>query len=154
MRYTKLLFLLFILCTARTPDARAGSTVISGTWQFNYNDRWFAALTPFSIHTDLLSNKLIDDPFYADNENRLQWIGQRDWEYKTTFDVNDSAFSKKHLELVFTGLDTYADVYLNDSLILAADNMFREWRVECKRLLKKNGNTLRLYFHSAEKKSK
>ncbi len=33
----------------------------------------------------------------------------------------------KRIELVFEGLDTYADVYLNDSLILKAENMFREW---------------------------
>lgn len=154
MRYYKLLFLVFVICATRLPSARAGSTAISVPWQFHYKEKWYPAQTPFSIHTDLLQNKLIDDPFYADNENRLQWIGQQDWEYKTTFNVTDSDFSKKHLELVFTGLDTYADVYLNDSLVLRAENMFREWRIECKGLLKKNGNSLRLLFHSAEKKSK
>jgi len=154
MRYNKLLFLFFLIWTAQVPDAHAGSTAISVPWQFNYNDQWYPAQTPFSIHTDLLSNKLIGDPFYADNETQQQWIGQRDWEYKTTFDVSDTTLSKKHLELVFTSLDTYVDVYLNDSLILNAENMFREWRVECKGLLKKNGNALRLIFHSAEKKAK
>ena len=50
--------------------------------------------------------------------------------------------------LVFKGLDTYADVYLNDSLILKADNMFREWSVDVKGILKKGDNKLRVYFHS------
>lgn len=49
---------------------------------------------------------------------------------------------------MFKGLDTYADVYLNDSLILKADNMFREWSVDVKGILKKGDNKLRVYFHS------
>ncbi len=40
--------------------------------------------------------------------------------------------SQKNIDLVFEGLDAYAKVYLNDKLILTADNMFREWRVNVK----------------------
>src|SRR5207244_10309697 len=54
----------------------------------------------------------------------------------------------EHFELVFQGLDTYAEVYVNGTLILNADNMFRLWRVDCKRLLKIEDNTLRVRFRS------
>ena len=50
--------------------------------------------------------------------------------------------------MVFEGLDTYADVYLNDALVLKADNMFRTWRVDCKRVLKPGDNILRVRFRS------
>jgi beta-mannosidase len=57
-----------------------------------------------------LQNKVIDDPFYRDNEAKQQWIGKTNWEYRTTFQVTDALLAHKNLELVFEGLDTYADV--------------------------------------------
>ncbi len=38
--------------------------------------------------------------------------------------------------LRFNGLDTYAKVYLNNSLILSANNMFRSWEIEIQDLIK------------------
>lgn len=58
-------------------------------------------------------------------------------------------FPKKNtIDLVFKGLDTYADVYLNDSLILKADNMFIEWKIDAKPFLNTQNNKLKIYFHS------
>src|SRR4030095_3625402 len=115
-------------------------------WQFREvgKDKWYSAIVPGCVHTDLLSNKLIDDPFYRDNEQKLQWIGKTDWEYQTTFKVAPEMLSRDDVELCFEGLDTYADVLLNDVTLLHADNMFRTWRVECKRFLKPGGNVLRI----------
>ena len=48
----------------------------------------------------------------------------------------------------FEGLDTYAEVFLNEQQVLTADNMFRRWRVAAKPLLKAGPNTLRIVFHS------
>src|SRR5206468_7924519 len=111
-------------------------------WQFREvgKDAWHSATVPGCVHTDLLNNKLIDDPFYRDNEQKQQWIGKTDWEYQTHFAVTRDVLDRKHLELVFQGLDTYAEVYVNGTLILNADNMFRLWRVDCKRLLKIEDN--------------
>ncbi|HLE64261.1 MAG TPA: glycoside hydrolase family 2 protein, partial [Pyrinomonadaceae bacterium] len=103
---------------------------------------------PGCVHIDLLNNKLIDDPFYRDNEQKLQWIGKTDWEYQTTFNVAPGILERDHIDLVFEGLDTYADVFLNNEVLLNADNMFRTWRTDCKRLLRAGANTLRIHFHS------
>jgi beta-mannosidase len=35
---------------------------------------WRPATVPGDVHLDLLANKLIPDPFYRDNEAKLQWI--------------------------------------------------------------------------------
>ena len=99
-------------------------------------------------------NKLIPDPFYGTNESKLQWIGKENWIYKTRFDVADNIFNKKHIELIFNGLDTYAEVRLNGRLILNADNMFRTWKVDCKKILRKKGNTLTILFRSPLKVNK
>ena len=119
-------------------------------WQFREagKDKWYPASVPGCVHTDLLSNKLIDDPFYRDNEKKLQWIGKTDWEYRTTFNVTAEMLERSHIELVFEGLDTYANVFLNDEPLISTDNMFRTWRVDAKRLAKLGGNTLQIRFRS------
>jgi len=119
-------------------------------WQFREagKDTWYLATVPGCVHTDLLNNKLIDDPFWRDNEQKQQWIGKTDWEYQTTFNVAPEMLKHENLELVFEGLDTYANVFLNDASLLNADNMFRTWRTDCKRLLKPGANTLRIRFRS------
>jgi len=118
-------------------------------WQFKYKDQWLATHIPSSIHTDLFSYKLIDDPYYGDNEKKLQWIEQQSWEYRTNFIMDQKTLDQDHIELVFKGLDTYAAVYLNEQLILQAQNMFREWRVDCKAILQPGQNQLRIVFFPA-----
>ncbi len=106
------------------------------------------ATVPGCVHTDLIANKVIEDPFYRDNEKRLQWIGKTNWIYQLSFDVSDETLKRQNIELVFNGLDTYADVSINDKPILDADNMFRTWRVSVKDLLKKGENVIRITFRS------
>ena len=107
-------------------------------WEFKAttDSIWRTATVPGNVHTDLFDNTLIENPFIGDNESKLQWISETDWEYRTFFNVDDDIFNKKHLELNFEGLDTYASIYLNDSLILKANNAFREWNVDVKTFLK------------------
>jgi len=62
------------------------------------------------MHTDLMANIMIEDPFYRTNEKDLRWIGLTDWEYKTSFKVDDNLLQNHHIELVFERLDTYADL--------------------------------------------
>ena len=113
---------------------------------------WHPAQVPGVVQTDLLHNNLIPDPFDRDNEFRLQWIGLTDWEYQTVFQVDAAALAHDHVDLLVDGLDTFADVYVNDQEVLHADNMFRRWRVPAKKLLKPGPNTLRMVFHSAVEK--
>jgi beta-mannosidase len=109
---------------------------------------WHPAQVPGVVQTDLLSNHLIPDPFYQDNEMRLQWIGLSEWEYQAKFQVDAATLAREHVDLVFDGLDTFADVYLNGHSILQTDNMFRRWRIPAKAHLQPGANTLRVVFHS------
>jgi len=112
------------------------------------NSVWRPAQVPGCVHLDLLRNKLIPDPFFRDNEAKLQWIEDADWEYRATLQAPADFLARKNVDLVFEGLDAYAEVYLNGKLILTADNMFREWRVPVKPLLKPGANLLRVVFPS------
>jgi beta-mannosidase len=149
-------------CFAAVPleAAEPASRPLDSGWQFRAvanTDRsdvkeWHPAQVPGVVQTDLLKSGLIPDPFDRDNEFRLQWIGLADWEYQTGFQVDAAALAHDHVDLVFEGLDTFADVYLNDQAILHADNMFRRWRIPAKAALKPGSNTLRIIFHSAIEK--
>lgn len=123
---------------------------VSGSWEFREagTAKWLPATVPGTVHTDLLANRIIPDPFYRTNERDLQWIDKKDWEYRTTLDIDAATLAHDHVELVFAGLDTYADVYLNDALVLQADNMFRRWIVDIKAHAKPGGNVLRVMLRS------
>ena len=109
---------------------------------------WRPAQVPGDVHLDLLHNNLIPDPFYRENEAKLQWIEDASWEYRTTVQATPALLDHKNVDLVFEGLDAYAEVYLNEKLILTADNMFREWRISVKPYLQSGANQLRVVFPS------
>lgn len=147
-----LILLPLVTVTSQTTRnaSRNNVTPLHDGWQFREAGKtdWHKATVPGCVHTDLLANKLIEDPFYRDNEKSQQWIGKTNWEYQNTFKVTPQTIARENVELVFDGLDTYAKVYLNDQLLLDADNMFRTWRVNAKPALKAGDNTLRIVFRS------
>lgn len=121
------------------------------SWEFSGNDtiQWSKATVPGFVHLDLLDNGVIGDPYADNNEIELQWIEEEDWQYKTVLEVGDSILEFEHIELEFKGLDTYCELILNDTSILKADNMFREWTVDVKPFLRKGTNSIKLLFTSA-----
>ncbi|MEY3498345.1 MAG: hypothetical protein RL308_14 [Bacteroidota bacterium] len=133
-------------------NAQKSTVDLKDNWQFRQEGtaKWNTAKVPGEVHTDLLNNKMIPDPFYRDNEKKLKWIEKKNWEYKTSFSLTTATLKLKYIELVFDGLDTYAKVYLNDKLVLKADNMFRQWRVDVRQHLKVGKNELRVVFKSAQ----
>jgi len=106
--------------------------------------QWLPAKVPGEVPLDLLRNKLIHDPYYRDNETKLQWIDNADWEYRTTIPASAELLNRRNIDLVFDGLDTCAEVYLNGNLLLSSDNMFRTFRVNAKPYLTVGNNQLRI----------
>ena len=126
------------------------SRELHANWHFKTtkDSVWNVAAVPGTVHTDLLALGKIEDPYYRLNEHDVQWIDKENWEYKTTFILEKQELSKQHMELDFEGLDTYAKVFLNDSLILETDNMFRQYSVDVKNKLLLGENTLRVLLES------
>ncbi len=162
------LFTIFLWCFSQHIFAQEISQSLNSSasqhWQFYCTTNStigkagekFPAKVPGTIHLDLLDNKLIPDPFYADNEKRLQWIDTLDWVYETTFDVDSNLFKQNNIELQFDGLDTYGDVYLNDELIARSENMFCGFASDqaVKENLREKNNALKIVFHSTQKEAK
>jgi len=149
-------------CQAPAPSTEVVS--LSEGWEFRLGEQgpgpgvpadlvgplatWRPATVPGTVHTDLLANDLIPDPFWRDREMVLQWIGEEAWIYRTTFQVSQRLLEKEELDLVFHGLDTFAEVRLNDQTVLEADNMFRGWIVDVSGGLRSGENTLEIRFRS------
>jgi beta-mannosidase len=109
---------------------------------------WLPATVPGDVHLDLLANKKIPDPFVRDNESKLQWIENENWEYRLNFDATPALLARSNVDLVFDGLDAAAEVYLNGTQVLSANNSFRVWRVPVKGNLHAGKNLLRVVFPS------
>lgn len=152
--FTATLALLAMFAHTQNPASAPIRQTLQAAWEFRQarTDTWRPAVVPGSVHTALLKNGLIDDPFYRDNEAKLQWIEKEDWEYQCTFDVPAEILARRHVELIFKNLDVYAHVFLNDSLVLETDNAFRTWTADVKKWLKPTGNRLHVYFESPVKK--
>ncbi len=160
-RWLSLGIIFFAICILGAASPLFAQTAVehfslNGDWQFRQtsgdahagtND-WHAATVPGVVQTDLLANHLIPHPFYRDDEAKLQWIGLAGWEYQRTFTLTPQQLQQKHADLVFHGLDTFAKVFVNDQQVLAADNMFRTWRVDVRAKLHAGSNTIRLEFSS------
>jgi len=108
----------------------------------------YDAEVPGVVHLDLMRNNLAPD-FYAglnEHSDLAKRLESENWVYSTSFEISEADLSSSKMELVFEGIDTYAKVYLNDSLILEADNMFRNYTLSIKNLVKIGANKLRVHF--------
>ena len=123
---------------------------INENWSFRIasDQKWIKAKVPGCVHTDLLYNNLIADPFYGTNEKDLQWISDECWEYKTIFDLDNEFISKEVQLLKFYGLDTYAKVYVNGKLLIESNNMFHPWEVSVKNIFILGENEILVSFES------
>ncbi len=140
---------------------------LNGLWQFKAVDsyhtlpknnrkttHWMNAVVPGTVHTDLMYNKMIADPFYRMNENDVQWVDSQQWLYKREFIVPASLLVEDSVQLLTEGLDTYASIQINGQRVADTSNMFIEHRFDVKEYLRKGKNTIEILFDSPTLRSK
>ena len=150
----KLLIMMLLGCLSTllcaTEHREPEKLVLDKGWEFSQvgKGEWMPATVPGTVHQDLIDNKKLVNPFYGMNEEKVQWVEREDWIYKTSFNVTDEQLSRDAAVLSLEGLDTYADIYLNGSLLKRTDNMFVGYTLPVKEVLRKGENRLQIYFHS------
>lgn len=145
-------FILLAIFTFISCEEAANETLsLNGDWKFSEvgKSNWQPAEVPGTVQADLLRLGKIPYPFLKNNEDSIQWVSERNWEYKKQFSVSEEILKRTKHFLKFEGLDTYAEVFLNDSLILSANNAFRSWEIDLSDALKAE-NELRIIFKSAD----
>jgi beta-mannosidase len=106
------------------------------------------AVVPGSVYGDLLAAGRMEDPFYRDNELAAGRLMDQDYEYLCTFNLDDGFTGCSEIVLRCEGLDTLAELYLNEVRVGTADNMHRTWEFPITGTVQERGNVLRVVFRS------
>lgn len=109
---------------------------IEGRVTVPLNERWtlrcaegepvlpLPAKVPGDVHSTLLAHGVIADPFYGTQAEDCRWVEDRTWVYESAFDWPESTPMPETARLVFHGLDTFAEVFVNEISVGRAANMF------------------------------
>ncbi|MCQ2499000.1 MAG: glycoside hydrolase family 2 protein [Lachnospiraceae bacterium] len=111
-------------------------------------ENFIEASVPGSVYCDLLNNNMMEDPYWKDNEIEALKLMDRSYEYKKIFDYEADLLNQSDVMLVFEGLDTIADIFLNGKKVGHAENMHRTFKYSVKNLLKEKDNVLQVVFSS------
>ncbi len=123
---------------------------LNGPWRFRQvgETEWVPADVPGCVHTDLMAAGRIPDPLHDLNELDVLWIDEADWEYKREFDLDEAATKRAALWLVCEGLDTIAEISVNDHAVSRTQNMFRRYRFDVAEHVRPGENRIRIVFRS------
>lgn len=126
------------------------SLTLNGTWQMKTtgSETGIPSQVPGSVYDTLLTQGLMEDPYYGENEDKSYAISFHDYQFERNFSVTEEMLSHRALLLRFDGLDTIADVFLNGTHLGYADNMHRIWEYSVKSYLRVGENHLRVAFRS------
>ena len=140
---------------------------LNGGWKFRAIDRygklppacrkalhWMKAVIPGTVHTDLMSGKIIHDPFYRTNELDVQWVETQQWEYRRDFTIRDDFLREDRIFLVAEGLDTYGSIRINGRPVGTTANMFITHTFDVKKLLRRGTNRIEIVFDSPTMRSR
>ena len=122
--------------------------VLNGLWKVSssYLSESLDVNVPGSIYNDLITNGLLEDPYYRDNEYTTNECLKYDYTYETNFVVGEDDL-KHRVYLGFDGIDTIASIYVNDKLLSNVENQHRRYRFLANDFLSIGENNLKIVIH-------
>lgn len=119
------------------------------TWKLFHpvKKTWIEAGTHGSVQEKLMETGELPDPFYGENETLFSWVEEHQWVFTSKWIVSNELFSNSFVGLEFPVIDTYASIYLNDSLLGFAQNAFRPYFFDVKKYLKQGENNIKVVFY-------
>lgn len=126
---------------------------LSGQWTLKAlgSSKIYNGQIPCCNYLDLINAGEIANPFVGILAKSTEEIADNDFECFRTFLVTAEQLSADFCDFIATGIDTLADIMINGSLILNANNAFRTWRIPVESILKKSKNDILVIFHSPTK---
>lgn len=123
---------------------------LNGTWRMTRvrNNESYETSVPCSVMSVLFEKGRIEDPYYRDNADKTLSLFEEDYEFSTEFSINGDNMRHDAIDLVFYGIDTVADIYVNDILISSVNDMHRTYRFSVREYVNMGVNRLRVYIHS------
>ncbi|ABY95559.1 MULTISPECIES: beta-mannosidase [Thermoanaerobacter] len=127
---------------------------LNGVWHFRESNasEWYEGEVPGCVQLDLIRLGKIEDPYYRMNEIKFHKLEEKEWVYKKEFDFNAKDKNEYDaIKLVFEGIDTFADIYLNGIHLGKVQNMFIPYEFDIKDIVKDGNNVLEVHFDSITK---
>lgn len=119
-------------------------------WQFRKlgEGQWYGAKVPGTLFADMMDNHIIENPYYRFNEKKFAELAEEDYEYRCIFDLEEEFIYQENQVLVFEGIDTISDIYVNGKKIMSTDNMHRTYRLDVSGLLMAGRNEIGVILYS------
>ncbi len=109
---------------------------------------------PITVFEACLQHDLIPDPFYGTNEQEVKWVFESDWIFTKEFELSPQNLAYSSIILCFHGLDTIAEVFLNDTPLGSCKNMHRSYSFSIREICNEGMNYLKIHFQSPLKIAK
>jgi len=124
--------------------------LLNGLWKMKRidEDKVYDAHVPTTMYKVLLDNKVIEDPFYGENDFKLTNLSNYSYAFFRTFDVNEELFQCERIDIEFLGLDTLASIFINNVQVGQTNNMHRTYRFNVKEHLVLGENYIYVKFDS------
>ena len=91
--------------------------MIISNWKMDFGaHKGLDCVAPCDMYSVLLSHSLIDDPYYGTNEEKVTALSRQDCTFYTEFSLSEAELSREKIELIFHGLDTICDIFLNGNI--------------------------------------
>lgn len=96
----------------------------------------------------LYENGVLEDPYYGENEWKTYEALKKDYEFTNTFYLPEKFLEGEEILLRCEGLDTVADIYLNEILLASVKDMHRTYELPVNTWIKPGENSLKIMFTS------
>lgn len=123
---------------------------LNGKWKMRAAgcENIWDAVVPGTVAATLLEHGAMPDPFWRDNEKKIQEILDRDYIFERSFTAEEDLLKQEQIVLHCNGLDTLAEIRLNGAVVGNADNMHRTWLFDVKPFLRPGENEISIYFRA------
>lgn len=115
---------------------------------YGVNGRDIPAVIPGSVYGNLPQQELMPDPYEGMNELDALKLMENRFQFQTVFSLTKEQTAGDFCLLRFDGIDTLADIYLNDIFLGHADNMHRVWEFDIRETAVEGENALRVEIAS------
>ncbi|MEF1218901.1 glycoside hydrolase family 2 protein, partial [Photobacterium damselae] len=131
--------------------------LLDGQWQLTSPQHSHIAIPctlPGDVHSALLAAELIVDPYFAENESLVQWVGESDWLLTREFEVSQEMLDHHAIDLTLSFVDTVADIQINQHSVLHCSNQFQTYHQEVKSALKLGINHISILLKRSDIEAK
>ncbi len=112
------------------------------------SDQWYPMTVPGSAMGTFYRENILPDPYEGLNEYQVREFFRNDFRVRGTFTLTPEEYAQENLLLIFHGIDTIAEIFLNGKSLGHTENMHRRYTYSIKELAEEGENHLEIALRS------